>query len=160
MKEASISGASMGAMIAQAEREFPFECCGFVIGDSSGDSATEEVRPITNIQNRKHAEDPGAFPRDARTAFLMEPREHLAVMNEVDRRKLALRVVYHSHPDHDAYFSATDRAQACSFDPSEPDYPDTIYIVMSIRSGKFVNAAAFAWDAEKKEFGEIALLRH
>ena len=33
MKEASISVASMDAMIAQAEREFPFECCGFVIGD-------------------------------------------------------------------------------------------------------------------------------
>jgi adenylyltransferase/sulfurtransferase len=155
MKTASISGAAMDAMIAQAEREFPFECCGFVIGDST----TEEVRPITNIQNRKHTEDPAAFPRDARTAFLMEPREHLAVMNEVDRRKLALRVVYHSHPDHDAYFSATDRAQACSFDPSEPDYPDTIYIVMSIRSGKFVKAAAFGWDAEKKEFAEIPLLR-
>jgi proteasome lid subunit RPN8/RPN11 len=153
MKEASIRGESMDAMIAQAEREFPFECCGFVIADST----TEEVRPIKNIQNRKHAEDPAAFPRDARTAFLMEPREHLAVMKEVDRRKLELKVVYHSHPDHDAYFSATDRAAACSFDPSEPDYPDTIYIVMSIRSGKFVNAAAFAWDTEKKEFGEISL---
>lgn len=154
MKDASIGHASMDAMIAQAEREFPFECCGFVIGNST----TEEVRPITNIQNRKHAEDPVGFPRDARTAFLMEPREHLAVMNEVDRRKLALRVVYHSHPDHDAYFSATDRAQACSFDPSEPDYPETIYIVLSIRSGKFVNAAAFAWDSEKKEFAEITLV--
>lgn len=153
MKEASIHRASMDAMIAEAEREFPFECCGFVIGDAT----TEEVRPITSIQNRKHAEDSAAFPRDARTAFLMEPREHLAVMNEVDRRKLELRVVYHSHPDHDAYFSVTDRAQACSFDPTEPDYPDTIYIVMSIRSGKFVRAAAFAWDREKKEFGEINL---
>ena len=153
MKEASISRASMDAMIAHGEREFPFECCGFVIGDAT----SEEVRPITNIQNRKHAEEPAGFPRDARTAFLMEPREHLEVMNEVDRRKLALRVVYHSHPDHDAYFSPTDRAQACSFDPSEPDYPDTIYIVMSIRGGKFVRAAAFAWDHEKEDFGEIQL---
>ena len=104
-----------------------------------------------------HAKDPAAFPRDARTAFLMEPKEHLAVMNEVDRRKLALRVVYHSHPDHDAYFSATDRAQACSFDPTEPDYPDTVYIVLSIRAGKFARAAAFGWDSEKKEFAEIPL---
>jgi [CysO sulfur-carrier protein]-S-L-cysteine hydrolase len=153
VKDALITGASMDAMIAQGEREFPFECCGFIIGDAT----TEEVRPITNIQNRKHAEDPAAFPRDARTAFLMEPKEHLEVMNEVDRRRLGLRAVYHSHPDHDAYFSATDRTQACSFDPSEPDYPDTIYIVMSIRAGKFVRAAAFAWDPEKKEFAEIDL---
>jgi proteasome lid subunit RPN8/RPN11 len=152
-KDASIRRANMDAMIAHAEREFPFECCGFLIGDST----TEEVRPIANIQNRKHAEDPAAFPRDARTAFLMEPKEHLAVMNEVDRRKLELRAVYHSHPDHDAYFSATDRAAACSFDPSEPDYPDTIYIVISVRAGKFARAAAFAWDPEKKEFAEINL---
>ena len=153
MKTASIRRACMDAIVAQAEREFPFECCGFIIGDDS----VEEVRPITNIQNRKHAEDPAAFPRDARTAFLMEPKEHLAVMNDVDRRKLELRVVYHSHPDHDAYFSATDRAQACSFDPDEPDYPDTVYIVISIRDGKFARAAAFAWDTAAKEFAETKL---
>ena len=153
MKAASIRRASMDAIVAQAEREFPFECCGFIIGDGS----VEEVRPVANIQNRMHAEDAAAFPRDARTAFLMEPKEHLAVMLEVDRRKLAIRAVYHSHPDHDAYFSATDRAQACSFDPSEPDYPDIVYIVMSIRAGKFARAAAFAWDFEKKEFAETKL---
>jgi len=143
----------MEAMVAQAEREYPHECCGFVIGD--GDS--EEVRPITNIQEQKHREDPAAFPRDARTAFLMEPKEHLAVLQEIDRRGLKLKAVYHSHPDHDAYFSATDRAQACSFDPSEPDYPDAVYIVMSIRSGKFARAAAFAWDAGAREFVETVL---
>lgn len=153
MKRATITRASLDAIIAQGEREFPYECCGFIIGDA----AVEEVRPIANIQNRKHAEDPEAFVRDARTAFLMEPKEHLEVMNEVDRRKLALKIVYHSHPDHDAYFSPTDRAAACSFDPSEPDYPETAYVVMSIRSGKFVRAAAFVWDAAKKEFAETAL---
>ena len=154
MNGASIKRSSLDAIIAQAEREFPIECCGFIIGDDS----VEETRPITNIQNRKHAEDPAAFPRDARTAFLMEPKEHLAVLNEIDSRKLALRIVYHSHPDHDAYFSATDRAQACSFDPSEPDYPETGYVVMSIRGGKFARAAAFVWDAARKEFVETPLV--
>ena len=153
MKAASIRRASMDATVAQAEREFPFECCGFIIGDDS----IEEVRPIANIQNAMHVKDPAAFPRDARTAFLMDPKEHLAVLNELDRRKLKLLIVYHSHPDHDAYFSATDRAQACSFDPDEPDYPDTIHIVMSVRGGKFVRAAAFGWDAAAKEFIEIGL---
>ena len=153
MTNVILSRATMDAIVAQAEREFPSECCGFVIGDGGA----EEVRPITNIQNRKHAEDPAAFPRDARTAFLMEPKEHLAVLDEIDRRKLKLKVVYHSHPDHDAYFSPTDRAQACSFDPNEPDYPDTAYVVMSIMGGKFVRAAAFVWDASRKEFAETTL---
>lgn len=153
MNTASIRRASMDAIVAQAEREFPFECCGFIIGDNS----VEEVRPIANIQNAMHAKDPASFPRDARTAFLMDPKQHLAVMNELDARKLALRVVYHSHPDHDAYFSPTDRAQACSFDPTEPDYPDTVYIVLSIRVGKFARAAAFVWNSEEKEFAETPL---
>jgi len=153
MTNASITRASLDAIVAQAEREFPYECCGFIIGEG----AVEEVRPIANIQNLKRAEIPAAFPRDARTAFLMDPKEHLAVLNEIDRRKLKLLMVYHSHPDHDAYFSATDRAQACSFDPAEPDYPDTVYIVMSIRGGKFARVAAFGWDARAKEFAEIGL---
>src|SRR6202140_5334368 len=145
--------ATFDQIVAQAEREFPFECCGFIIADD----AIEEVRPITNIQNRKHAEDPAAFARDARTAFLMEPREHLAVLKEIDSRRLKLRAVYHSHPDHDAYFSATDRAQACSFDPGEPDYPDTVYIVISVRAARFARAAAFRWDPASKDFVETEL---
>ncbi|MFZ1120713.1 MAG: M67 family metallopeptidase [Candidatus Binataceae bacterium] len=165
MKPITIRKANFDQIVAQAEREFPFECCGFIIGNDAVEGAgavecadtIEEVRPITNIQNRQHAEDPIAFARDARTAFLMEPREHLAVMNEIDRRRLRLSAVYHSHPDHDAYFSATDRAQACSFDPGEPDYPDTVYIVISVRAGKFARAAAFRWDPTSKDFVETEL---
>jgi [CysO sulfur-carrier protein]-S-L-cysteine hydrolase len=139
-------------MVAQAEREFPFECCGFIIGDAS-----DEVRPIRNIQNEKHAADPAMFQRDARTAYLMDPKEQLAVLQEIDRRKLKLKAVYHSHPDHEAYFSATDRARACSFDPAEPDYPETAYIVMSVRGGKYADAAAFIWDVERKDFVKAEL---
>ena len=154
MNPATIKRSSFDQILAHAEREFPYECCGFIINDFS----SEEVRPITNIQNLKHAEDPASVTRDARTAFLMDPREHLAVLNEIDRRKLSLKAVYHSHPDHDAYFSPTDRKQACSFDPGEPDYPDTIYIVMSIRGGKFSRAAAFVWDAARKDFTDTELI--
>jgi proteasome lid subunit RPN8/RPN11 len=159
MNSVTIRKANFDQIVAQAEREFPFECCGFIIGDDvvAGADTVEEVRPITNIQNRKHAEDPVAFARDARTAFLMEPREHLAVMNEIDKRRLRLSAVYHSHPDHDAYFSATDRAQACSFDPGEPDYPDTVHIVLSVRAGKFARAAAFRWNPAAKDFVEANL---
>jgi proteasome lid subunit RPN8/RPN11 len=147
-----ISRQAFETMMAQAEREFPFECCGFILGDAS-----DEVRPIRNIQNEKHAADPATFQRDARTAYLMDPREQLAVLQEIDRRKLKLKAVYHSHPDHEAYFSATDRARACSFDPTEPDYPETAYIVMSVRGGKYAGAAAFIWDMERKDFVEAEL---
>jgi [CysO sulfur-carrier protein]-S-L-cysteine hydrolase len=148
-----ISRSNMDLIVAQAEREFPYECCGFIIGDDS----IEAVRPITNVQNAQHTKDPNTFTRDARTAFLMDPKEHLAVMREIDDRKLALKIVYHSHPDHEAYFSATDRRQACSFDPDYPDYPETSYVVLSIIGRKFHRAAAFVWDPAVKEFAETTL---
>src|ERR1019366_9309243 len=107
------------------------------IGYSLGSS---ELR---NASLKKRSNDEGSIDT---------PREH-----GCDRRKLAIRAVYHSHPDHDAYFSATDRAQACSFDPPEPDYPGIVYIVMSIRAGKFARAAAFGWNFETKEFAETKL---
>src|SRR5260370_17013565 len=119
MTPATIKRSTFDQIAAQAEREFPDECCGFIISDST----SEEVRPITNIQNLKHAEDPASFTRDARTAFLMDPREHLAVLNEIDRRKLSLKAVYHSHPDHDASFSPTNPNQPYSFIPADPTYP-------------------------------------
>lgn len=147
-----ISRDAFETMTSHAEREFPFECCGFIIGDAS-----DEVRPIRNIQNERHAADPAMFQRDARTAYLMDPKEQLGVLQEIDRRNLKLKAVYHSHPDHDAYFSATDRARACSFDPTGPDYPETAYIVMSVRDGKFAAAAAFVWDVLEKDFVEAEL---
>jgi proteasome lid subunit RPN8/RPN11 len=153
MKTVSLTRSSFNQINAQAEHEFPYECCGFIVADA----LIEEVRPIRNIQNQQHAAEPSSFTRDARTAFLMDPKEHLRVLKEIDERKLQLKFVYHSHPDHDAYFSATDRAQACSFDPSEPDYPDTAHIVISVQSGKFACAAAFAWDSERREFVEAEL---
>ncbi len=154
MKTVNIRRDNFATIKTQAEREYPYECCGFVIGDGSA----EEVRPIANIQNEKHAADPAANPRDARTAYLMDPRAQIAVLGEIDRRGMALKAVYHSHPDHDAYFSATDRRQACAFDPEQPDYPDTAYVVLSIRNGRFSRAAAFVWDEASREFVETELL--
>ena len=98
MKTASIRRASMDAIVAQAEREFPFECCGFIIGDTKtrsrkcGRSRISRTRCTRKIR--------AAFPRDARTAFLMEPKAHLAVMNEVDRSqaRAARRLPFASRP--------------------------------------------------------------
>ncbi|MGD0073433.1 MAG: M67 family metallopeptidase [Candidatus Binataceae bacterium] len=141
---------NFAAIIAQAEREFPDECCGLVIGDGPA----EQVRPIRNVQNQKHTADPVNYPRNARDAFTMDPKQVLAVLEESDRSGLPLKIVYHSHPDHDAYFSAVDRTRACSLDPAEPDFPDVAHLVLSVKAGDFVRAAAFIWDSIRKDFVE------
>jgi proteasome lid subunit RPN8/RPN11 len=66
-----------------------------------------------------------------------------------------LRAIYHSHPDHDAYFSATDSAAAALW--GEPNYPGVVYLVYSVKRGRFAAAKAFDWSEGKREFIEISL---
>ena len=46
-----------------------------------------------------------------------------------------------------------------TFDPDEPDYPDTAYVVLSIKQGKFSRAAAFLWDNATRDFAEAELIQ-
>lgn len=140
----------LDAMTADAVACFPHECCGFVV-DRAGRA---EVVRMTNIQNQKHAEDPERFPRTAETAYTMGP-EAAPVLIDHERGRLVIRAIYHSHPQHDAYFSAEDRKQATVWD--EPSYPDAAQIVISVYDGVVKEVKAFAWNEEQREFAEIGL---
>ena len=139
-------------MQAHARAMYPDECCGIVV-ERAG---REEVVRISNIQNRQHASHPVQFPRTARIAYTMAPAELFRVLADEKDGKLRLRAFYHSHPDHDAYFSAQDKQQALSWD--EPNYPDAVHVVMSVRDGQVGAAKAFAWDTGLRDFVEIALV--
>jgi proteasome lid subunit RPN8/RPN11 len=141
------------AIEARAERDYPEETCGFIF--ARGEEL--EVVPMQNIQNRLHAEDPARHPRDARTAYCFDPREQLRVLAERERAGEALRAIYHSHPDHDAYFSETDSAAAAPL--GEPSLPGTVFLVLSVRRGKAVDLKAFDWSDEEGKYVETALAR-
>jgi proteasome lid subunit RPN8/RPN11 len=134
-----------------AQQTFPEECCGAILSRAG----VEEVCRITNIQNAMHAKDPQGYPRNATIAYFMDPRELLAVLKEADSGRAVLKAFYHSHPNHDAYFSAEDKARALFGD--EPSYPDSAYLVVSIYDREVRAMRAYTWDEEKKDFVETAL---
>jgi proteasome lid subunit RPN8/RPN11 len=133
-----------------AESTFPEECCGIVV-ERQGQLAVERV---TNVQNERHAAHPEQFPRTAATAYTMGP-EAAPVLVDHDRGRLTLRAIYHSHPQHAAYFSAEDKAQATVWD--EPSYPDATQIVLSVIDGVVVDVKAFRWDAATRDFVAVEL---
>jgi len=135
---------------AHAVETFPEECCGFVV-ERNG---FVHVERITNVQNRKHAEDPQRFPRTAAIAYSMGP-EAAPLLVDHDRGRLRLLAIYHSHPQHEAYFSAEDRKQATVWD--EPSYPDAAQIVVSVFDGMVKGAKAFRWSEERRDFVEVEL---
>ena len=135
---------------AHAVSTFPEECCGFVVERNGG----LEVVRVTNIQNQQHAAYPEQFPRTATTAYTMGP-EAAPVLVDHDRGRLIIRAIYHSHPQHEAYFSAEDRKQATVWD--EPSYPDAAQVVLSVMDGRVRDIKAFRWDPAAHDFVAVAL---
>jgi proteasome lid subunit RPN8/RPN11 len=129
-----------------AVESYPRECCGVVVGDG----ARERLERIENIQDRLHAEDPLAHPRDSRTAYFMDPQQLYAVLRAAECESFLIRIFYHSHPDHGAYFSEEDSARATAWD--EPAYPGASYLVISVVGGRVVDRIAVRWDAGRRGF--------
>jgi proteasome lid subunit RPN8/RPN11 len=150
MEQLSITKRTLQAMEAHALSAYPEECCGTILEHEG----QEVVHRILNVQNSLHQKNPEEYPRDARTAYYMEPRELLAALKEVEEGK-KLKAFYHSHPEHDAYFSEEDKTRAMAW--NEPTYPDSAYVVISVYNRVVKEVCAYAWDAEKRDFLEIPL---
>ncbi|MFQ5665307.1 MAG: Mov34/MPN/PAD-1 family protein [Candidatus Binatia bacterium] len=148
----TITKASLGVVHAHAVDTYPDECCGMII-DRNGH---EEVIRVTNLQNELHAKDPEQFPRTARIAYTMGP-EAAPVLIGSERGEVQLRAFYHSHPEHDAYFSAEDRKQALG-GWDEPSYPHAAQIVVSVRERTVRATKVFAWDPAVRDFTEVPLI--
>ncbi|PIQ95687.1 MAG: hypothetical protein COV67_13620 [Nitrospinae bacterium CG11_big_fil_rev_8_21_14_0_20_56_8] len=135
-----------------ALQEYPYECCGIIAG-TPGNNEDNRLYRCTNIQNELHQKDPGTFVRDARTAFYIDPRELMSIFKEARNGGRVVKVFYHSHPEHDAYFSEEDRRMAL-FD-NEPTYPEVCYLVVSVYDRKVAGQALFAWNASTQSFEKL-----
>lgn len=138
---------------AQAVAEYPAECCGVLL--ARGTSGSDRLlMPCRNIQNELHAKDPVRHPRDARTAYFIDPRDLLTIgRREGEGYRVA--TIYHSHIDTGAYFSATDRQNALI--NGDPAYPDAVYVVLSVVERRVVDASAFVWDPSARDFASTEL---
>ena len=142
----------LAEIVQQAEAGYPEEICGIVIG-KPGVPETYRVRQVRNVANQDRQRDPAGFERDARTAYRMDDREVLRVLREADDAGWDVVTFYHSHPDHDAYFSLMDRDRALRAD-TEPLWPGANYLVVSVRNARAVDARYYAWDNVRRDFTE------
>lgn len=144
----------LAAVYAHAEADYPNECCGAIWRvDGLAEHRWEAMR-CTNDANALHAADPIRFPRTARTAYVISGREVLRINHRIEEPGQRLAFLYHSHPDHDAYFSAEDLAMAAPY--GEPSYPDTVHLIVSVRQGRAVGHRCFAWDTAARRYVDTA----
>ena len=140
---------TLNQIFDHAKSEFPDECCGAILSDGT----QEFVWKCRNIQNQLHQEDPGRYPRDARTAYVIHPDDLFKVTKASETQQI--KAFYHSHPNHEAYFSEKDKADAMLWD--EPTYPGTTYLVISVYGSEIRAVKAFVWDATAPDFIEVEM---
>ena len=138
------------AIQSQAVEEYPHESCGVIMRRGR----ERKLLRCRNAQNELHARDPQRYPRDARTAYYIDPKDLLRI-GDLERDGFDVDVIYHSHIEAGAYFSETDRRQALV--GGQPAYPAAVYVVTSVVAGQVDAMAAFRWDTERRDFVSVEL---
>jgi proteasome lid subunit RPN8/RPN11 len=137
---------------AEARTAYPAECCGWLAGSPEGTVST--VRTCENQQ--ASGNHPTVADRPADTAYVIEGDDLMELNRDLDGDTTPL-VIYHSHPNGQAYLSETDRAVATN--PPEwgggPAYP-VQQLVVGIDGQRVVESALFAWSDEEDAYIEIA----
>lgn len=104
-----------------AQRDYPYECCGIIVGKFNGDEKTvTEIIPIINEKEEENRHNRYLIP----SKKVLEA-EVYAIKNGLD-----IVGFYHSHPDHNAIPSAYDIEHAL---------PVYSYLIVSVFDAKAVD---------------------
>ncbi len=123
-------------MREHAQRDYPFECCGLMLGRFEADrKVMAEHYPISNAREEEAK----------RNRFLIRPEE--LMRGEKYARENGFDVVgfYHSHPD--------DRAVPSKYD-LEHAWPTYSYIVVSVEKAQAVDLRSWEMESDRSRFNE------
>ncbi len=140
MSEASLhlAAADLEAIGRHAERTYPEECCGFLLGAAEA-AATRVARVVPAANERQDSRH---------NRFVMNPETVLAAHKEARAAGLAVVGYYHSHPDHPAEPSDFDREHA---------WPGLSYLIVSVRGGRVDRARSWRLRDDRERFEEETL---
>ncbi|MDR2825241.1 MAG: M67 family metallopeptidase [Deltaproteobacteria bacterium] len=125
------------AMLTQAEKTYPYECCGFLLGslENDGQRTVAEVLPMTN--SREQAKQ--------RRRFRIEADDFALAEKQAAEKGLDIIGFYHSHPDHPALPSQYDLEHALPF---------YSYVIVSVNNGTAENLNSFELALDRSKFNQ------
>ncbi len=117
------------------ERDYPYECCGLLIGRfaEAGRKVVTETYSISNAREEAAK----------RNRFLIQPEELMRGEKYARERRLDVVGFYHSHPDHPAVPSQYDLEHA---------WPTYSYIIVSVRQGSASDLFSWELEADRSRF--------
>ena len=126
-----ISKSAFEAMKAHVEKGYPDEVCGVMAGAGAG-ARVEESMECANL-NTERAHD----------RYELDPDSFNAADSAAREKGLGIVGIYHSHPDHPARPSETDRQRAWS---------GWGYLIMSVEKGVFKEATLWYLNERTEQF--------
>ena len=114
---------------------YPKEACGILLSHSEKARHIKEVYPTKNV----HTEDQSK-------RYLVDPLEFIDVDKWAEEAGLDICGFYHSHPNHPSAPSEYDGKMA---------WEGYLYLILSIKGGKFHDARAWTYDAGAGHFTEV-----
>jgi proteasome lid subunit RPN8/RPN11 len=117
-----------------ASRAYPYEGCGALLGER------DCVRATISLPNTEK----GA----PRVRFEVSPKDYLRVEREADARGQRLLGFWHSHPDHPARPSATDRAHA---------WEGLLTVIVSVQNGRAGDIGAWEIHGPDSPFAPVEI---
>lgn len=118
MRTIELSDEALERMKSHARKAYPDECCGALFGHE-----LQERRRVVAVMEIENVSD-----ENRRRRFSIDPRDYIRAEQHAEEMGLLLLGFYHSHPDHPARPSETDRKFA---------QPGFSYPILSIISGEF-----------------------
>jgi proteasome lid subunit RPN8/RPN11 len=124
-------------MIAHARDELPAEACGMISGSAG---VAKRVYRIRNAADDAHKH----------VRYVMDDKEVLHRLREMDAEDASVLVIYHSHVASPAYPSPTDVRLAFwpQSDPPVEIFPDAYYVLVSLKDREHPDVRAYTIAAD------------
>jgi proteasome lid subunit RPN8/RPN11 len=138
VKELRLSAAALEEIRKEGRAAYPHEGCGALLGQWADErSSVERTLPLPNRET--------AAPR---VRFAVSPADYMHVEAEAGRLGLDLVGFWHSHPDHPARPSATDRAYA---------WQGLLTLVLAVANGEPRELTAWEIEGPESPFVELPI---
>jgi [CysO sulfur-carrier protein]-S-L-cysteine hydrolase len=133
---------------------YPNECCGFISGPAEDPPQLSAAQREANEADKYHKLDPQTFPRTARTYFKINELRAARAFDQGDESGAPIKVIYHSHCDAGAYFSAED---AATFASDNTLMWPCAFVVVSVLEGRVADTKLWVHRPGTNDFRESTL---
>jgi proteasome lid subunit RPN8/RPN11 len=150
----AIDKSTLASLHAHALECYPSECCGFVSGPAVDATMLDAATRQDNEADKFHKLDPITFPRTSHTYFKMNELRAAKAFDAGAADGRPIKVIYHSHCDAGAYFSAED---AATFAANGQLMWPCAFIVVSVMAGQVADTKLWVHVADTNNFRESTL---